>query len=230
MQLANWLKQSRSTRADFARVVEISPGRVTQICEGELPSLELAERIAKATGGAVTPNDFVGLVPSQQWINRLMTDTQARVTAAVDKGREWLKRSQPKTTEDRAFHLHGLAESALSPEALAAARAALIKEQGADGSWSQLPGKLTGDAYATGTVLFALRRAGLAGDDPAYRKGVKYLRATQKEDGSWFVQTRSRPVQVFFDNGDPGGKSQFISFAATGWAVVALLETIAPKP
>jgi hypothetical protein len=31
---------------------------------------------------------------------------------------------------------------------------------------------------------------------------------------------------VFFDNGDPHGKSQFISFAATGWAVLALLETV----
>jgi len=84
MQLADWLKQSKSTRADFARAVEISPGRVTQLCEGDLPSLDLAERIAKATGGAVTPNDFVGLVPSQQWVNRLMTDTQSRVTAAVE--------------------------------------------------------------------------------------------------------------------------------------------------
>src|ERR1043165_4355318 len=84
MQLSHWLKQSKRTRVDFARAVEISPGRVTQLCEGDLPSLDLAERIAKVTGGAVTPNDFVGLVPSQQWINRLMTDTQARVTAAVE--------------------------------------------------------------------------------------------------------------------------------------------------
>jgi len=84
MQLSAWLKQSKSTRADFARAVEISAGRVTQLCEGDLPSLDLAERIAKVTGGAVTPNDFVGLVPSQQWINRLMTDTQSRVTAAVE--------------------------------------------------------------------------------------------------------------------------------------------------
>src|ERR1700750_622819 len=84
MQLSDWLKQSKTTRTDFARAVQISPGRVTQICEGEMPSLDLAERIAKATGGAVTPNDFVGLVPSQQWINRLMNDTQARVTAAVE--------------------------------------------------------------------------------------------------------------------------------------------------
>ena len=84
MQLSDWLKQSKTTRADFARAAEISPGRVTQICEGEMPSLDLAERIAKVTGGAVTPNDFVGLVPSQQWINRLMSDTQQRVTAAVE--------------------------------------------------------------------------------------------------------------------------------------------------
>src|SRR3954469_3822655 len=84
MQLPDWLKQSKTTRTDFARAVQISPGRVTQICEGEMPSLDLAERIAKATGGAVTPNDFVGLIPSQQWINRLMSDTQARVTAAVE--------------------------------------------------------------------------------------------------------------------------------------------------
>jgi 3,4-dihydroxy 2-butanone 4-phosphate synthase/GTP cyclohydrolase II len=62
----------------------VSPGRITQICEGERPSLELAERIAKETGGAVTPNDFLGLVPSQQWINSLMTDTQQRISAAVD--------------------------------------------------------------------------------------------------------------------------------------------------
>jgi 3,4-dihydroxy 2-butanone 4-phosphate synthase / GTP cyclohydrolase II len=84
MQLADWLKHSKSTRVDFARSVGISPGRVTQICEGELPSLDLAERIAKVTGGAVTPNDFLGLIPSQQWINSLMSDTQQRVTAAVE--------------------------------------------------------------------------------------------------------------------------------------------------
>src|SRR3954463_13004860 len=84
MQLPDWLKQSKTTRTDFARAVQISPGRVTQICEGELPSLDLAERIAKVTGGAVTPNDFLGLIPSQQWINSLMSDTQERVTAAVE--------------------------------------------------------------------------------------------------------------------------------------------------
>lgn len=84
MELGHWLERTRTARSAFARAVGVSPGRITQICEGERPSLELAERIAKETGGAVTPNDFLGLVPSQQWINSLMTDTQQRIAAAIE--------------------------------------------------------------------------------------------------------------------------------------------------
>ena len=78
-------------------------------------------------------------------------------------------------------------------------------------------------------MLVALRRAGLPADDGAYRKGVQFLLKSQHESGGWVVETRSRPVQTYFDNGDPGGKSQFISTAATGWAVLALLETVDAK-
>jgi 3,4-dihydroxy 2-butanone 4-phosphate synthase/GTP cyclohydrolase II len=84
MDLAGWLERTRTPRSAFARAIGVSPGRITQICEGELPSLDLAERIARETGGDVTPNDFVGLMPSQQWINSLMSDTQLRVTATVE--------------------------------------------------------------------------------------------------------------------------------------------------
>ena len=63
-------------------------------------------------------------------------------------------------------------------------------------------------------------------DAPAYRKAVRYLVRAQTAEGAWLVTTRSRPVQVFFDNGDPGGKSQFISMAATNWALLALLNTV----
>jgi hypothetical protein len=74
--------------------------------------------------------------------------------------------------------------------------------------------------------LVTLRRAGLAATEKAHQKGVKYLIDSQLDDGAWFVQTRSKPLQKFFDNGDHGGKSQFISFAATNWAVLALLDTL----
>ena len=81
MDLASWLERTKTPRSAFARAVGVSPGRITQICEGELPSLELAERIARETAGAVTPNDFVGLANQT---GNPMTDTQARVTAAVE--------------------------------------------------------------------------------------------------------------------------------------------------
>ena len=151
-------------------------------------------------------------------------ELRSKVEEAFRKGRAWLLASSPKDTEDRMYRLRGLVAAGADRKEIDEARAQLIKEQHADGSWSQLPG-LEGDAYATAGVLLALREAGVAPRESVYQKGVKFLLATQKEDGSWFVPTRTRPFQVFFDNGDPHGKSQFISFAATGWAVLALLET-----
>jgi N-acyl-D-amino-acid deacylase len=150
-------------------------------------------------------------------------ELRERLERAFARGKEWLLQNKPANLEDRVWHLRGLVYAGAGQEQVEAARAALLKEQKEDGSWAQLP-DLGGDAYATGNALMALRLAGLPADDPAYGKGVRYLLATQQEDGAWIVETRSRPVQVFFDNGDPGGKSQFISFVATNWAVLALLE------
>src|SRR4051812_6082512 len=82
MDLSGWLERTRTPRGAFARAVGVWPGRITQICEADLPSLALAERIARETGGAVTPSDFLGLVPSQQWINNLMSDSQQRIATA----------------------------------------------------------------------------------------------------------------------------------------------------
>jgi N-acyl-D-amino-acid deacylase len=155
-------------------------------------------------------------------------ELRRRIDKAIAGGRAWLRRSQPVTTEDRVFHLCGLAWVGEEEKAVAAARDALVRGQRADGSWGQEAG-MAGDAYACGTALVALRAAGMAAGDKAFQRGIKYLVDTQKPDGSWIVQTRARPVQVFFDNGDPGGKSQFLSMAATGWAVLALLETIAEQ-
>ncbi len=150
-------------------------------------------------------------------------DLRKRVEAAFEKGRDWLLKARPATTEDKVFRLRGLVWTEADGKEVAAARAALLKEQRGDGSWGQLA-DLQGDAYATGSVLIALREAGLQVEADPYQKGVAHLLKTQRADGSWLVQTRSRPIQTFFDNGDPGGKSQFISIVATNWAVLALLE------
>ena len=147
-----------------------------------------------------------------------------KTDVAFDKGKAWLLKNEPADTEDRVFRLRALA-TLKEEKFLAAARDELLKAQHKDGSWSQIA-KRDGDAYATATVLMALRQAGVAADHSAYRNGVAYLLKTQTAEGAWLVPTRSKPVQRFFDNGDPGGKDQFISFAATGWAVQALLECV----
>ena len=57
---------------------------------------------------------------------------------------------------------------------------------------------------------------------PAYRRGVQFLLNSQLEDGSWYVRTRTLPVQPYFDSDFPHARDQFISAAATNWATIAL--------
>lgn len=63
MKLDTWLQQQGMARSAFARQVGLSPASVTALCNDQSAwiSRESAERIAAATGGAVTPNDFLGL-------------------------------------------------------------------------------------------------------------------------------------------------------------------------
>jgi hypothetical protein len=140
----------------------------------------------------------------------------------VARARTWLSTSKPRDTEDRVFRLWGLKYAGGPPEAIDAAVKDLLATQRADGGWSQTD-LLASDSYATGSALVALHEAGgLATDDPAYRRGVAFLVATQKEDGTWFVASRSNPFQLYFESGFPYGKNQFIAAAASGWAAAAL--------
>ena len=79
------------------------------------------------------------------------------------------------------------------------------------------------DAYATGEALVALRQSGaVATSAAAVRRGVDFLLRTQLEDGTWVVKSRAVPIQAYFESGFPHGADQWISAAATAWAVTAL--------
>jgi hypothetical protein len=151
--------------------------------------------------------------------------TNKAALAARARGIEWLLSARPKDTEDRTWHLRALVSARAGEERIAEARKALLSLRREAGGWAQLS-DLKPDAYATATALMALRAAGMKADDPVFREGSAWLLRRQDASGAWIVKTRSRPVQTYFDNGDPGGKSQFISFLATGWAVRALLELL----
>jgi hypothetical protein len=153
------------------------------------------------------------------------------IAARVAKARAWLVSATPRTAEDRTFQLLGLIWAGARKEDTDKAVAALLARQGKDGGWFQLE-SMSSDAYATGEVLVALQQSGAVSvADPAYQRGTQFLLKSQLADGSWFVQSRSLPVQPYFETGFPHGRSQFISCAATSWATAALgLSMAAPKP
>ena len=85
--------------------------------------------------------------------------------------------------------------------------------------------RMTSDAYATGQALVALSESGSATlTNRAYKKGIEFLLRTQAEDGTWFVESRSVPIQAYFESGFPYGVHQWVSAAATAWATTALAQ------
>jgi hypothetical protein len=167
-----------------------------------------------------------------------------RIASRRGQALKWLEQAQPRETEDRVFRLWSLKHAGASPKSLAAAVTELLGTQRPDGGWSQLDepsqpeqvkdnkdrsaarraaSACSSDAYATGSALVALHEAGgMATDRPAYQRGLEFLIRTQRDDGSWFVKSRSHPFQTYFESGFPHGPDQFISAGASAWAVAAL--------
>jgi N-acyl-D-amino-acid deacylase len=139
----------------------------------------------------------------------------------IAQARAWLRDATAKTLEDHAMQVLGLAWSYASADDLRKPVERLRALQQPDGGWAQLP-TLGSDAYATGQALVALSHAGVPASDTVYRQGIAYLLRTQFADGSWLVRTRTFPFQQYKESGFPHGKDQWISAAATGWAVMAL--------
>lgn len=143
----------------------------------------------------------------------------------VQRSARWLAAQKPRDNEDHALRLMGLAWARVSKSTLDAAASALIARQQPDGGWSQLA-HIAPDAYATGQTLYALHLAGIPATHPAYRKGVEYLLKTQRKDGSWYVTSRSHPVQPLIDGGHPYINHQWISASAGAWSTMSLLATL----
>jgi hypothetical protein len=130
--------------------------------------------------------------------------------------------AEPKTNDDLAMRLLGLLWTGASKPEIGTAAQALAARQRPDGGWAQIP-NLASDAFATGESLYALHRSGTvqpSGD--AYVRGVTYLLGTQFADGSWYVRSRAPKFQPSFQSGFPFDHDQWISAAATAWAMPAL--------
>jgi hypothetical protein len=148
---------------------------------------------------------------------------QTEYVSAAQRAVRWLEGAEPSSTEDHVFQILGLKWGKGSRARIQKTASKLLALQRPEGGWGQIPA-LESDAYATGQALVALREAGIiATGDPRYQRGVRYLVQSQMEDGSWLVRTRSPSFQPYFDSDFPHGHDQFISAAASNWAVMALL-------
>jgi squalene cyclase len=147
----------------------------------------------------------------------MKTDTDRRVALAA----AYLQRAKAATTDDMAMQITGLQWAGAGDKTRSMAKS-LIAAQRPEGGWGQNP-NLPPDAFATGEALYALLETGaLKPSDAAAKKAVKFLLATQCEDGSWYVRSRAPKFQPYFQSGFPFEHDQWISSAATSWAVRAL--------
>ncbi len=173
-------------------------------------------------------SDVTATALSLQAMRQYGSQQDERVARAVD----WLRAARPRTTEDHAMQLLGLAWGQARLHDIRKSTTSLLALQRPDGGWAQLP-TLETDAYATGQALVALQTSGYAVSSSQYQRGVAFLLRTQFPDGSWLVRTRTFPVQMPKDSGFPHGMHQWISAAGTSWAAMALalaLPAQQPEP
>lgn len=145
---------------------------------------------------------------------------KADVENRIARARRWLESAPTPYTEEivmRNLGLHWAGGRADHRQ--------LLRLQRPDGGFAQRP-EFPSDAYATGTVLYALASTGYDTRQPAYRAGVNYLLRNQAADGSWHVRSRSLKFQPYFESGFPYGHDQWISATATSWAALALTEAL----
>ena len=169
-------------------------------------------------------SDFTTNYVAIRGLNRYGTKEQeSEIAQRATAVKRWLKTAEAVDTEDQVFRLRLFNELKMNATSKKPLVERLIREQHEDGGWAQKAG-MKSDAYATGSVLVALRVAGnISDDNTAWQRGLAYLLRTQLPDGSWYVATRAKPEQVYFESGFPHGEDQFISAFATGWAAEALL-------
>ena len=156
-------------------------------------------------------------------------ELRAEREASIERARRWLATARPVSTEDASFRLLGLVWAAASGTEIETARHDLLAFQKAGGGWPELP-LYEPDAYSTGEALYALHEAGMAAASPGWRRGVKFLSSTQAADGTWHVRTRMlSPASIspkYFTTGFPYRKDEYLSYAGSCWAVMALLVAL----
>jgi hypothetical protein len=155
-----------------------------------------------------------------------MTGPDATVSErqALSKAVAWLETAKRDLHQDKVFKVLLSVRLGKSRESMQATIDELLALQRADGGWSQTVPELKSDAFATGQTLYVLSLAGYTADRREIKRGIDFLVATQKPDGSWPMISRSTP------DGRPGSSKLLtpINCAASSWATLGLASLV-PK-
>jgi len=150
------------------------------------------------------------------------SDDAASIREARNKADAWLASITPGAdTQAMALRLLVAVRERKPKKVVRAAMTALLERQNPDGGWGQLR-ELPSDAYATGQTLYILSLAGMEGKRSEIRRGVAFLAANQREDGSWPMKSRAQPGATPFKNPSP------ITHIGSSWAVIGLCS-VAPN-
>ncbi len=144
---------------------------------------------------------------------------------ALSKGMAWLRTAgRSDLHQEKALKVLLGVRSGKPRQALQATIDELLALQRADGGWSQTVPDPRSDAFATGQTLYVLSLAGWTAERPEIQRGLAFLVATQKPDGSWPMSSRSTP------DGSPGSAKLLtpITCAASSWATLGLARLV-PK-
>jgi hypothetical protein len=143
--------------------------------------------------------------------------------AALAKAIAWLDAATPSELhQEKVLRLLLAIRSEKPRDRLQPAIDELLALQRTDGGWSQTVPELKSDAFATGQTLYVLSLAGYTVERPEIGRGIDFLVATQKADGSWPMISRSTP------DGSPGSAKLLtpITSAASSWATLGLARLV----
>jgi mono/diheme cytochrome c family protein len=207
-----------------------TPDHTTDLLAANLAAYQSGDGGWHLPGYARSPlqdNDFSRTAMAIRALKTYGTPGRAdEMKERIERGKQWLLRANPVTLEDFDMRLTGVAAAGASAAELRKLAEPILARQRPDGGFSQRDG-FASDAYATGMTLWALANAGVVQPGhETYRKGVRFLLATQEPDGSWHVSSRATKFQIYFESGFPHGHDQWISTMATGWAAAALSPAI----
>ncbi len=138
-------------------------------------------RVQSTMQGAITWRQTHARTADDKWLEPLR-----RAEGWLRKRAEELARDESPATQDVAYALLGLVSSGAGAEepAVAALAQRLAKRQNQDGGWGFAKDDPS-NAYATGQVLYVLRRWGMSDGTPTLTRGTAWLLEKQQESGGW---------------------------------------------